>query len=159
MFGRFAAVQFMIGVVTVSGLAEIAHMANSVMYSTSVMFESLPFACAARSPFPVSSMSISFHPYGVPLYSAGIAAESRICDFVDFQTPSWSPDMRHDWAHSSPHSHGFSSPHSHTAAERGGAQRGEREGKEGVSGRGGAGRCVGGRRCSATQEEAEAPSK
>ena len=39
--------QFMMGVVTVNGLAEMAHMLNSVWYSVAVMVPSLPLAWAA----------------------------------------------------------------------------------------------------------------
>ena len=39
-----------------SGDADIAHMLNSVIDSSSVSVPSLPFACAAWCPFPVSSI-------------------------------------------------------------------------------------------------------
>ena len=45
--GAGTAVQFMMGVVTTSGDAAMAHMENSVMYSSSVIVPSLPLACSA----------------------------------------------------------------------------------------------------------------
>jgi hypothetical protein len=39
----------MIGVVTTSGDAEMAHIENSVRYSVAVMLLAFPFACAACS--------------------------------------------------------------------------------------------------------------
>mmetsp|Transcript_144730 Transcript_144730/g.351487 ORF Transcript_144730/g.351487 Transcript_144730/m.351487 type:complete len:235 (-) Transcript_144730:98-802(-) len=113
--GPGAAVHFMMGVVTTSGDAAIAHMLNSVRYSVSVMFASLPFPCAAWSPLPVCSMSISFQPQALPVYCAGIFATSPMMPFVFDHKPTWSPVARQDWAMGKPHFHGSSKPHSHIA--------------------------------------------
>jgi hypothetical protein len=47
--GEASWVQFMMGVVTVRGEAEMAHMEYSVWYSAAVMVPSLPLAWAACS--------------------------------------------------------------------------------------------------------------
>jgi hypothetical protein len=69
----------------------------------------------------------SFHPYGRPVYAAGMAADDWMTLLVELHTPVWSPASRHDCAIASPHVQGFATPHSHL--EGGRAGRGEDVGK------------------------------